>query len=176
MPSDTAPKRDKLAVARLGAPRGVRGDLRVQSYSGEFEHLMRLRVVELRGEDRSLRLKVLRCERAGDGLTMAFEGYTTPESARALTGLDIVVDRGDAAPLAENEWYVADLVGLDLVDAGGRKLARVQGVLSGGPDPLLEALLPEGRVALVPFRKEFVGHVDVEGGRAELLAPWILET
>jgi 16S rRNA processing protein RimM len=175
MASEDTTKRDKLAIGRLCAPRGVRGDLRVQSYSGEFEHLERLRYAELRGEDRALRLKVLRCERSGGGLTMAFEGYASPEAARALTGLDIVVDRAEAAPLAENEWYVADLVGVALVDGEGRELARVKGVLSGGPDPLLESVLPDGRVALVPFRNEFVGKVDVAAGTAELLAPWILE-
>jgi len=175
MPSDKDPRQQKLAIGHLGAPRGVKGDLRVQSYSGETEHLKRLRYADLEGGGRSLRLKVLRCEGGPGSLSMAFEGYATPETARALTGMDIFVSREEAAPLRENEWYEVDLVGLALVGSDGKELARVKGVLSGGADPCLEAELPGGKVALVPFRKEFVGEVEVEAGRIVLLAPWILE-
>lgn len=184
--------KDFLAIGRLGAPKGVRGDLKIQSYSGEFKHFMKLREVELRAPEglasaeasasgapaaaprRGLRLKVVRAEGGSGSLTMAFEGYPSPEKARELTGFEIIVPRSQAAPLAKNEYYVTDLVGLDLVSEG-QAVAKVRSVLEGGPDPWLEALLPGGRVALVPFRKEFVGEVDIAAARIELLAPWLLE-
>ena len=212
---------DFVAVGRLGAPKGVRGDLKVHSYSGESAHFRKLEIVELRPErsmhlgpersrdlrpvaatpsraaaptaaatqPKSLRLKVLRVEGEGSSLTIAFEGYASPEDARALTGMDIVVPRSDASPLGPNQWYINDLVGLMLV-SGGVAVARVASVLEGGAEPWLEAVLsgdvpgsggprgrgdPEGRRAIVPFRKEFVGEVDVEAGTIELLAPELLE-
>lgn len=184
----------RLAIGRLGAPRGVGGGLRVQSYSGETAHFLGLRRVELerssaQGRATRLSLEVRSVEEGPGGLTMAFEGYPSPESAERLVGMELVVERSEAAPLAEGEWYVADLVGLDLVaPEGGRSYGRVLAVLEGGADPLLEILLDpvfrseaaavsepgtEGR-ALVPFRKEFVGEIDVAAGRLVLLAPWIL--
>jgi len=123
---------------------------------------------------RRLHLRVLRVEEGSGGLTMAFVGYETPEAARVLTGLDIMVARDRAAPLKDNEWYVADLVGLDLTHEG-RVVARIRSVLEGGPDPWLEAELPDGRRSLVPFRGEFVGSIDLSAGRVELLAPWLLD-
>jgi len=196
--SDRPARTGKLAIGRLGAPRGVRGELRVHSYSGEFKHFLGLKEVDLvpgpglagasapGGLDRTrdaagapraagpLRLKVLRIEEGAGSLGITFVGYESPEAARALTGMDIVADRAAAAPLGENEWYVADLVGLEL-SCAGLSVARVVSVLDGAADPCLEARLPDGRSALVPFRKEFVGEVDIEGGRIELLAPWLLE-
>ena len=196
-----------MAIGRVGAPKGVRGDLKINSYSGEQEHFLKLREVLLEGElpatapqtggsvpaaapatlararrgaaptaggKRRLRLRVLRAEASAGGLTMAFEGYESPEAARKLTGMDILASRENAAPLGENEWYIADLVGLDLVSEG-RKLARVESVLEGGPEPWLEARLPGGDTVIVPFRKEFVGEVRLDKGEIELLAPWILE-
>jgi 16S rRNA processing protein RimM len=229
---------DILAIGRLGAPKGVRGDLKVHSYSGEVAHFLKLKEVTLRGGDsgaapgRLLKLKVSRIGGADGpvaGLTMAFEGYPSPETARVLTGMDIVVPRSEAAALGPNEWYVDDLVGLSLV-VGGEKVATVRAVIEGGPDPWLEAVrlpsdadlggqsssgagraakrYPEGSdpsssgagraakqnpeganpggsvgtakrnpegVSLVPFRKEFVGEVDLEAGTIELLAPELLE-
>lgn len=194
---------DQLAIGRLGAPKGVRGDLKVHSYSGEAAHFLKLREATLRGPapngaPRELRLKVARVSGEGGSLTMAFEGYASPEAARALTGMDIIVPRSEAAALRPGEWYVTDLVGLALV-AGGEKVATVRSVLEGGPDPWLEAVLINGGpplacgasgaakhesgraedahepTALVPFRKEFVGEIDLEAGTIELLAPELLE-
>jgi 16S rRNA processing protein RimM len=172
-----------FVIGKLGAPWGVKGDLKIHSYSGEFAHFLSLRDVELVRPDqassgasrpRRLKLKVVRIEDKAEFLTMAFEGYASPESARALTGMEIVVPREAAAPLRDNEWYVADLVGLALVSDGGR-LATVASILDGGPEPWLEAQMPNGRKVIVPFRKEFVGEVDLESGRIELLAPWLLD-
>ena len=166
---------DKFVLGKIGAPRGLKGDLRVQSYSGEFGHILALKTVELHGEGRILRLKVARGTEFPDCSTIAFEGYPTPEAARALTGMEIWAPRGESAPLGENEWYGADLEGMALVDGEGRELGKVVAVIEGAADPLLEALLPDSRRCLVPFRKEFVGDVDEAGRRIVLLAPCILE-
>ena len=166
---------EKFVLGKIGAPRGLKGDLRVQSYSGEFGHILGLKTVELRGEGRILRLKVVRGTEYPDCSTIAFEGYPTPETARAITGMEIWAPREDSAPLGENEWYVADLEGMALVDGSGAELGKITAVIQGAADPLLEALLPDGRRCLVPFRKEFVGEVDEAGRRVFLVTPWILE-
>jgi 16S rRNA processing protein RimM len=183
--------RDSVSIGRLGAPKGVWGDLKVHSHSGESAHFRKLKQVELRGAEglaegapraaapSVLKLKVLRVEGEGSSLTIAFEGYPSPETARALTGLEIIVPRAAAAPLRPNEWYVDDLVGLSLVTApgtegAGAKLAVVRSILEGGAEPWLEAILEGGRSAIIPFRKEFVGEVDLAAGTIELLVPELL--
>jgi 16S rRNA processing protein RimM len=170
-----------LAVGRLGSPHGVQGQLRVHSYSGETAHIGDLDEVDLVREERGLpvtrlHLKVMLAEEGHGGLSLAFEGYSSREKAGLLSGMEIIVDRKKAAPLGENEWYVTDLVGLSLVaPGGGLPYGRVRAVCDGGPDPWLETERPDGSLALVPFRKEFIGVVDVAAGTIELLAPWILE-
>jgi 16S rRNA processing protein RimM len=171
----------KVVVGRLGAPRGISGDLRVQSYSGETAHILSLKNVELVREreglpETRLHLKVSRAEEGPGGLTLAFEGYATPEKATVLAGMEILVDRGAGAPLRDNEWYTADLIGLRLVAPGGATVyGLVKAVCEGGPDPWLEIELGREERPLVPFRKEFIGGIDLAAGTIELLAPWILE-
>jgi 16S rRNA processing protein RimM len=222
--------KDNFLIGRLGAPKGVRGDLKLQSYSGESEHFRKLKEAVLVGPDpatgqvRRLKLKIERLQANGGDITIAFAGYPSPETARALTGLEIVVPRAEAAPLGANEWYVADLVGLSLVH-GGVKVATVRSVIEGGAEPWLEAQRDTQRnaegqnggssggaregstrtakrnaegqnggssggaregstrtakrnaegVSLVPFRKEFVGEIDLEAGTIELLEPRLLD-
>jgi 16S rRNA processing protein RimM len=90
--------------------------------------------------------------------------------------MEILVVREMCAQLRENEWYIADLVGLELVSPDGRvDYGRVHAICGGGPDPWLEVDRPDGSRALVPFRKEFIGEVDLPGNRLFLLSPWVLE-
>ena len=215
-----APKSGYLVVGRIGATHGVRGDLKIHSYSGDFEHLRKLKEVELVAgaepklprwerakpgdapfvgappssihkpavQRSNLRLRVLRTEVGPGGLSMAFEGYESPEAARALIGMDIRVPREKASPLKKGQYYINDLVGLDLVlgpgvvgigptegARPGSKVATIIGVIEGGADPWLESKLENGSTALVPFRKEFIGEVDLSAGSIELLAPWLFE-
>ncbi len=123
---------------------------------------------------RHMKVKIADIEAGVGNLVLYFEGYDSPEAVRSLAGMDIVVPVEKGAPLRQGEWYVRDLVGLKLV-ASGKTVATVAGVFDGAADPCLEASMPGGRVVLVPFRKEFVGTVDLEAGTAELLAPWVLK-
>ncbi|HEY9054843.1 MAG TPA: ribosome maturation factor RimM [Rectinemataceae bacterium] len=186
MDSSSRGDRLLLATARIGAPKGLGGFLRIHSYSGEFEHILGLEEVFLSAPDSEtdrangaqrapLRLKV-RARDAGDwGASLAFEGYDSPEAARKLTGMEILVPKELASPLKSDEYYIHDLVGLKVVSSG-RQVATVAGVLDGGADPLLELRPVSGAPsALVPFRKIFVGEVDLEAGTLELLAEWLLE-
>lgn len=167
-----------LAAAKLGAPRGLGGQLRLQSYSGEFGHLVGLKeaLVGPVGSPAAARLLSVKEGESGDwGASLSFVGYESPEKARTLTGLELFLPRSDACPLGQGEYYVHDLVGLSVL-LGGKEVGKVAAVLEGGPDPLLEVVV-EGRASksLVPFRSEFVGEVDLGDRSLELLAGWILE-
>ena len=173
-----APEPELLAVAKLGAPRGVDGSLKLHSYSGEYAHLKKLTTALLAPAGDRSQAKVMRIKssQAGDwGMSMIFEGHETPEKAKALTGLEILLPRDLVSPLKRNEYYIHDLVGMKLLLAG--KIAGVLvGVLDGGADPLLEIKPAAGGAnVLVPFRSEFIGAVDCEAGSIELLAGWLLE-
>lgn len=173
-----ASEQELLAVAKLGAPRGVSGFLKLHSYSGEYGHLKKLKDAlvapeKTPGQAKTMRIKAV--EVGEWGMSVAFEGYDTPEKARALTGLELFASREGASPLKSNEWYIHDLVGLKLV-LGGAAVGEVLGVLDGGADPLLEVrVAASGAQVLVPFRSEFIGAVDCEAGVMELLAGWLLE-
>ena len=88
--------------------------------------------------------------------------------------MELWAPRDMAAPLGDGQYYYADLVGCSLT-AGGSVLASVVAVCDGGGGDLLEVKKADGVTAYVPFRKEFVGEVDLAARRIELIAPWILE-
>jgi len=171
---------DRFVAAVIGAPHGIHGHVKVKSLSGETEHLEGLRSVILRKDGVERQLKVLDVASRGPSLVMRFEGYDSPEAARALAGWELLVPRESAAPLEEDEWYIEDLRGLAVI-CQGERLGTVSDVVEGGGAQLVEVSLggssieKAGEKRFVPFRKEFVGKVDLDGGTLELLVPWILE-
>jgi 16S rRNA processing protein RimM len=169
---------DLIKAGKIGATRGLGGHLKVFSYSGEFGHIENLEEVYLEKSDTDHSMKRMRIVGRNTGkwgLSLVFEGYDTPEKARELIGMNLLVPKSGACPLSENEWYVADLIGMKLVFEG-RSLAEVVAVIDGAADPLLESeLVDGGRHVLVPFRNEFIGKVDTRLKTMELIHEWILE-
>ncbi|MCX7024557.1 MAG: ribosome maturation factor RimM [Spirochaetes bacterium] len=168
---------DELALGRLGAPHGLKGHVRFVSYSGETAHILKLKDVTLRGDDRkpgSLAARVVSVVNAGKGVAIRFEGYESPEAARALVGFELYAPRAQACPLRRDEFYATDLAGSSLL-FDGRPAAVVAAVVDGGGGQLLACRLPDGRERFVPFRKEFIGRVDTDDGTMELLVDWILD-
>ncbi|MEN6499203.1 MAG: ribosome maturation factor RimM [Rectinema sp.] len=166
-----------LAVARLGAIRGLKGELRLISYSGEFSHIAEAGEILVGGSlglEDARTLKVQQVLVGGWGASIVFEGYRTPEKARQLVGRELFLPRGQACPKKKGEYYVADLVGM-IATVDGARVGVVAAVLEGGADDLLEITRDSGGTALVPFRREFVGEVDEEKGEFEIVSPWILE-
>jgi 16S rRNA processing protein RimM len=173
---------ERFAAGLLGGPFGLDGFIKLQSLSGETAHLLGLRRVSLRLPDGERVCEMEKVTVSGARALVKFKGVDSPEAAALLRGAVLLVDRKDAAPLGENEFYVEDLRGLRVAAPGGTAsgeddgfLGTVTDVLEAGGGQLLELRLPSGELRLVPFRSEFFGEVDPAKGRAVLLNRWILE-
>jgi 16S rRNA processing protein RimM len=173
---------ESFVAAIAGAPFGLNGFIKIRPLSGETGHLLRLRSVVLRqnGQERTLVVEeaVAQPQAVTQPQTVLFKfaGFDSPEAARALTGAELLVDREHAAPLAEGEFYIEDLKGLEVtaLEDGGL-IGHIRGIVEGGGGELAEVALASGGVKLVPFRKEFFSKIDIENRRALLQNRWILE-
>ena len=168
---------DELVTAFVRRPHGVKGFVRLESASGETEHIEALSSVYLRLAKEGG--SVFECqieETAGSpaAFLVKFAGIDTPEEAARLAGAEVLVPRDKACPLAEGEFYVADLCQCVLVHEG-EPVGGIKDVTEGGGGFLLEIELNCGGVRLVPFRNEFVGEVDIAKKTVELIHAWVLD-
>ncbi len=162
---------DLLAVARVTSAHGLRGEVRLESLSGENEHLFTLGQAYLDsvGDWRALQVRG-----GGKRLIASIGGITDPDSAAALRGTLLLVARSQAAPLASDEYYVADLVGMDVMYRLQRR-GTVTGVWDSGADAMLEVALEDGGERHVPLNRQFVRAVRRRQGSVVLRVDWILE-
>jgi 16S rRNA processing protein RimM len=156
---------DPVSVGRVNAPHGVRGTLKVKA-SGSGRHLRPgLRPV-VGGERR----EILAVRETPKGFLVDLEGVSDRASAGLLRGEELLLDRGELDEPGTDEFYVADLVGLDAFDGDGRRVGVVAGTFE---TPAHEVLVVRGESEehYVPFTLEHVPEVDPEGGRVVVAIP-----
>jgi len=151
---------DLLAVGVVLSPYGVHGEVKSRSFSGELGHFSALAAAVFRKGGNEKRLRIRSARPHPHGVVLKIEGVETPEQARKLVGFEIWVPREQAAPLADGEFYAADLCACSLW-FNDELIGAVRSVWDGGPAQLLEVQDASGKTFLVPFTEHFVGDVDI---------------
>ena len=167
---------DLIAIGTVRTAWGLKGWLKLRSFSGEWDHFFSLETVTLRkgsaGRERIFPVEGFRMQHGGGLIKLS--GIDNPEDGKTLAGYEVLVPEKFAAPLAENEWYLRDLVGLNLVDSEGLILGKIRGIVESADD-LLDIAKPDGGSFLIPFRAEFVKEPDLTKGTLELTALWLMD-
>jgi 16S rRNA processing protein RimM len=113
---------DKIAIAKIGRAHGLHGDVRVRFFSDDPEACCAREAFWISPEKDARRL-ICASRRPGNTMDIVhFAGVDTREGAEALSGLTLYQARGDFAPLSNDEFYYADLLGLRVLRASDRSL------------------------------------------------------
>jgi 16S rRNA processing protein RimM len=154
----------RICLGQIGAPHGVRGQVRLRSFTSDPEAIAAYG--SLQTEDgRILQLKSL--QPARDHFVAAFVGICNRDAAEQLANAKLYVPRERLPQLADaDEFYHADLVGLAAVNREGRRLGTVVAIHNFGAGDLIEVRFYEGgQTEMLPFDVLHVPDVDVGAGR-----------
>lgn len=158
-----------LQVGRVSGAFGVKGEIRITTFTEDPLALKTYRV--LKREDGSAGL-TLNTVRAVKGAVIATAtGIETRDQAEALKGLKLFVSRDDLPDPDEDEFYLADLVGLAVRNPDGEAMGIIKSVQDFGAGDLLEVQPPVGATWWLPFTREAVPAVDIAGGFVTAVRP-----
>ena len=121
-PENRSPEAKLIPMGRLGAARGLKGWLRVKSYADPPEQLQNYRIWNLLVNDQCRKTTLRRLRTTPRGLECLLDGIDTRDAAEALRGAEIRVNRADLPPAGKDEWYWADLEGLEVRNLEGQPL------------------------------------------------------
>lgn len=160
---------DLIVMGKIGAAHGVRGEVKIHSFTDPMENLFDYPVWHLRREGEPVKQVRLASARSqGKGLVARFDGLDDREMARTWTGYEICVPRSELPELEEGEYYWHQLVGLEVVNRQQQLLGRVNHLLETGANDVLvvrpSAGSLDGRERLLPYTDECVLHIDLEKG------------
>ncbi|SFL51165.1 ribosome maturation factor RimM [Shimia aestuarii] len=153
-----------VCVGAISGAYGVRGEVRLKSFTAEAEAIVDY--APLQTEDGAFAFDVTLTRPIKNGLAVRLSGIATKEQADALKGVRLFVPRDRLPSLPDDEYYYADLVGLEVRDTGGTVLGRVKSVQNHGSTDLLEIHGPGlNSTVLLPFTHAAVPTVDIASGR-----------
>lgn len=154
----------RVCVGAIAGAFGVRGEVRLKSFCARAEDIAAYGPLWTEDGTRSFTVALDRPVK--NGFAARLSGVATREAAEALRGVRLHADRAVLPPLAEDEFYHADLIGLTVFDTGGSEIGTVRAVLDHGAGDLLEIGGPGLRdTVLLPFTREAVPLVDIAAGR-----------
>ena len=161
---------DHVLVAAVAGSFGVRGDVRLKSFTAEPSAFATYGPLHDVKRENSWSIKLLKPVKGGFAVRMP--GVATKEDADAMRGLKLYADRDQLPGLPDDEFYHTDLVGLDTFDPGGAPLGKVKAVQNHGAGDLLEIAPGPGIASvLVPFTQAIVPTVDLASRRIVLDPP-----
>lgn len=163
---------DIVVMGRIAAPYGVKGWLKVLPSTAEHEALLDYREwwLRKRGHDQWHKAELAEGRTHGNTLLVQVTGLDSREAAAAYSGGEVGVPRASLPAADSNEIYVADLVGLAVVNVQGEALGQVVEVQEFGAHPVLRIEDGAGAVRLVPFVEAYVREVDV--AHARIVVDW----
>jgi 16S rRNA processing protein RimM len=158
-----------ICVARIGAAHGVRGAVKLWTFTED--PLAVKRYGPLMTKDGARQFEVTHAREAKDHLVATLKGIASRDQAERLNGIELYVAREKLPATDADEYYHADLIGLAAVTTADEPLGRVIAIHNFGAGDIIEIAPPSGATMLLPFTNAVVPTVDLAGGRVVIELP-----
>jgi 16S rRNA processing protein RimM len=160
--------RDILLAAVMGA-QGLKGEVKVKIFTAAPDALPRYGALHAR-DGRIFTITAFRPSREGEAV-IAFAEVRDRNAAEALKGTELLVSR-DALPAPdEDEFYHADLIGLEVRDSEGRVIGKVAAMHNFGASDVIELVRDDGDSVHLAFTRETVPHIHIADGYIVVAVP-----
>jgi 16S rRNA processing protein RimM len=160
------PQLDLICVGAIAGSYGVAGEARIKSFCAQPSAIGDYGPLYSEDGSKTFLITLTRPVTGGFGARIA--GVATKEQADGLRGVSLFAPRSVLPALPDDEFYYADLIGLDAVDTGGAALGTVKAVHNHGAGDILEV----GVVGLlIPFTRAAVPTVDLAARRVVVDLP-----
>ena len=162
----------RIVIGKIGAPHGVQAEMKIipmTDFPERFDGMIHCYVGE-----RFVEIKNVRYQK--NHVLMVIDGVTTREDAAALTGAFVSVNRSEAMPLSDGEYYISDIIGLSVVETDGTVLGTVTDVIRTGSNDVYVVSLPgRSEDVLVPALKKVVRKISIEDRCMVVFMPEVAE-
>jgi 16S rRNA processing protein RimM len=152
----------------MGA-QGLKGEVKAKLFTATPDALARYGVLHTR-DGRKLKITAFRPSKEGEAV-IAFEGVADRNAAEALKGAELFVDRAALPDTDKDEFYHADLIGLEVRDSEGRVLGKVSALHNFGASDVLEFVRADGDTVHLAFTRETVPVIHIAEGFIVVAVP-----
>lgn len=154
-----------LQVGAITSTHGVRGEVKVFPTTDDPKRFKRLKEVILDTGKEKVTLEIEGVKFFKQFVILKFKGFDNINEIEKYKGKNLYVNRKNAVRLRRDEYFIADLVGLQVQLENGETFGTLKDVLETGANDVYVVEMAEGREVLLPAIKECILNVDIEGGQ-----------
>ena len=155
---------DYINAGQISGVFGVKGSVKVFSYTDPRENILRYSPWLLKKNDQTRQFKVVSGQRQGLNVVAYLEGIQDRDQAFDLIGWDILINKSQLPKPGKDEYYWLDLIGLDVKNLQDEYLGKVDHLLETGANDVLVVLDGETE-RLIPFlQSTTVLNIDLQAG------------
>lgn len=158
----------KLQVGVISSTHGVRGEVKVFPTTDDVKRFKRLKEVILDTGKEELILEIEGVKFFKQFVILKFKGFDNINDIEKYKGKNLYVTRANAVRLRRDEYFIADLQGLTVVDEEEQVIGTLRDVMETGANDVYIIDMTDGREVLIPAIKECILNVDVEGGKMQI--------
>lgn len=155
---------DMLQVGVITQTHGIKGEVKVFPTTDDAQRFKKLKKVTLDNGRERRELEITSVKFFKNLVILKFKGIDDINDVEKYKKAPLFVSREDAVPLEENEYFIADLIGLKVMSDEGEELGTLDDVLQTGANDVYVVKSDNGEEILVPAIKDCVKNVDIEGG------------
>ena len=160
---------EKLIVGKIGAPHGIKGEIKVFPLTDDPTRFEALKKVYVKSKDGYEEFKISSVKYSGSHLILKLKEINNRNDADRLKHEYLEISKEDGIPLEEDEYYIVDLIGLDVYEEE-RKLGVLKDIISTGGTDLYE-IQTEEKTILVPAVSQYILNIDMDNRRIEASIP-----
>ena len=160
-------KQEHLLIGEITKPQGIRGEVKVRHYTDDPDRFYDLETVLIPDGAAFREIAVTGARVNGDDVFLTLEGIADRNEAEKIRGFKLYVDRAHARELADDEVFIADIIGLPAFDTKGNPIGTLTEVLTPGGVDVFVFKTPKGNL-MTPGLKDVLQEVNVEEGRIVL--------
>ena len=153
-----------LQVGVITTTHGVHGEVKVFPTTDDPARFKRCKELLLHYKDEEITLKVVSVKFFKNLVILKFEGIESPEEAAKYRQCSLFVTRENAVRLRRDEYFIADLIGLKVIDEEENEIGVLEDVMQTGANDVYSIKMTDGRELLLPAIKDCILEVAVLEG------------
>lgn len=161
----------RVVIGQVLGAHGVKGEVKIRPLTDFPERFLDMKIISLYREGRPVgtyAVLQIRDVLARDCFLASLEGVENMDQAQALRGSTVEISPEERVPLEDGEFWISDLIGLDVFDEHNARLGTVKDIVDSGASQLLVITDSDGKDHLIPAVPEFLRDVSLESRRVEL--------
>lgn len=159
---------DMLQVGVITSTHGVKGEVKVFPTTDDVKRFKRLKEVILDTGREKLTMEIEGVKFFKQFAILKFKGYDTMNEVEGFRQKSLFVTRKNAVRLSRNEYFVADLIGINVYDENEQELGLLTDVITTGANDVYEIKMQDGKALLLPAIKQCILEVDVQGRKMKV--------